>query len=69
MVGHSGAWHPVIGAHARIRATGQEVIVRELSGQHARVFYVPDVFTPRSGEAQPATESPTWYELDELELM
>ena len=63
----SGAWHPVIGAHPRIRATGQEVIVRELSGQHARVVYVPDVFTPRSIEPQPAMDSPTWYELDELE--
>ncbi len=67
MAGLSGAWQPVIGAHARIRATGQEVIVRELSGRHVRVVYVPDVFTPRSAESQPATEPPAWYELDELE--
>ena len=67
MAGLSGAWRPMIGAHARIRATGQEVIIRELSGQHARVVYVPDVFTPRSTEPQPAMESPTWYEVDELE--
>ena len=67
MAGLSGDCHPVIGTHARIRATGQEDIVRELSGQHARVVYVPDVFTPRSTEPQPATESPMWYELDELE--
>jgi hypothetical protein len=59
----------VIGVHARIRATGQEVIVRELSGQRARVRYVPDVFTPRVDEPQPAPESPTWYQLDELEPM
>ena len=67
MADQSGTWRPVIGAHARIRATGQEVIVRELSGQHVRVVYVPDVFTPRATEPQPAAESPMWYELDELE--
>jgi hypothetical protein len=69
MVGHSDTWQPVIGAHARIRKTGQEVIIRELSGQRARVRFIPDVFTPKSSEPQPTTESPTWYELDELESM